>query len=195
MVVYRLAKIVGFPIFHLFFRIKVTGAKNVPKTGGAIICANHANALDPIFVALAVKRELRFISKKELFQKKSLSLLIRSLGAFPVDRENTDITAYKTAIKLLQNNEALLLFSQGSRKKTIDISNTKTGVAFFGIKAKSPIVPLGISTSYKLFSKVTIHIGKPIYLDQYYNARLKTDLLNEITEETMSQILKLTGEN
>ena len=192
--VYRLAKIVGSPVFHLFFRIKVTGAENIPKNGGVIICANHANALDPIFVALAVKRELRFISKKELFQKKSLSLLIRSLGAFPVDRENTDITAYKTAIKLLQNGEALLLFSQGTRQKSITVSDSKTGVAFFGIKARAPIIPLGITSTYKLFSKVEIRIGEPIYLDRYYNARLKTELLTEVTEETMSRIMQLTGD-
>jgi len=181
-------------LFHALYRIKITGASNVPKSGGVIICANHANALDPIFVALAVKRGLRFIGKKELFKKKAFALLIKSLGAFPVDRENADITAYKTAIKLLQNGEVLLLFSQGTRQKTIDVSNGKTGAAFFGIKAKVPIVPVGINASYKLFSKVTVNIGQPIYLDQYYNARIKTELLNEVTEETMNQIVKLTGE-
>ena len=192
--VFRIAKILGLAVFSILFRIKITGAGNVPKNGGVIICSNHASAMDPIFISLAIKRRPRFIGKKELFKNKALALFLRSLGAFPVDRENTDITAYKTAIKLLQNGEALLLFSQGTRQKTIDISNNKTGAAFFGIKAKAPVVPLGITSSYKLFSKVKINIGEPIYLDQYYNAKLKTELLNEITENMMSQIVTLTGE-
>jgi len=193
MVIYRIAKIIGISIFNLLFRLKVTGAGNVPKKGGVIICSNHANALDPILIALAVKRKLRFIGKKELFRNKALALLIKSLGAFPVNRENADIKAYKTAIKLLQNGEALLLFSQGTRQKDIDIAGAKTGAAFFGIKSKAPIVPLGITSSYKPFSKVDIRIGKPIYLDHYPVDRVKTELLNEVTEETMLQIKKLTG--
>jgi len=192
--VYRIAKILGFLPFNLLFRIQITGAGNVPKSGGVIVCANHANALDPIFVGLAVRRNLRFIGKKELFKNKALAFFFRALGAFPVDRENADIAAYKTTIKILQNGEVLLLFLQGSRQKTIELSNNKTGAAFFGIKAKAPIVPIGITTSYKLFSKVKIQVGKPIHLDQYAGARLKTELLNEVTEETMRQIIELTGE-
>jgi len=192
--VFRIAKIIASVIFNIIFRIKVTGAENLPKNGGAVLCANHASALDPILISLAIKRKPRYIGKKELFENKALGLLIRSLGAFPVDRDNADITAYKTAIKLLQNGDVLLLFSQGTRQKTIDVSNGKTGVAFFSIKAKVPIVPLGITASYKLFSRVNIKIGEPIRLDQYYGAKLKTELLNEVTEEAMSQIVKLTGE-
>jgi len=191
--VYRIAKILLCVIFNVLFRIKITGTEHIPRSGGVIICANHADALDPILMALAVKRKLRFIGKRELFENKAFALLLRSLGAFPVDRDNTDIRAYKNVIKLLANGEVLLLFAQGTRKKDIDVSNNKSGVAFFGIKAKVPIVPLGITASYKPFSKVYINIGKPISLDRYYGARLKTELLNEITEEAMSQIISLTG--
>jgi len=194
MVLYGIVKVLGFIIFNLLFRIKITGAGNVPKKGGLIVCANHANGLDPIFIGLAVNRKLRFIGKKELFKKRALAMFFKAMGAFPVDRETSDITAYKTAIKLLQNGEALLLFSQGKRRKDIDIADSKSGVAFFGIKAKAPIVPLGITASYKLFSKVTIHIGEPIHLDQHSGAKLKTELLNGITEDVMRQIIKLTGE-
>ena len=192
--VYALAKVILGIVFRLVFRIRITGARHVPEEGGVIICSNHAHVFDPIFVAIALKRKLRFIGKKELFQNKALAGLFRALGAFPVDREAADISAYKTAIKILQNGEVLLLFSQGTRQKTIDISNNKSGVAFFGIKAKVPIVPVGINSTYRIFSKAHIHIGKPILLDKYSGAKLKTELLNEVTEETMRQIIKLAGE-
>jgi 1-acyl-sn-glycerol-3-phosphate acyltransferase len=181
-------------LFRVIYRIKVTGAENIPQSGGVIICANHSHGFDPIVVALAFKRRLRFIAKKELFKSKPRAWLLRALGAFPVDRSAADITAYKTAIKLLRNGEALLLFSQGTRKKTIDITDNKSGVAFFGIKAQAPIVPVGITTTYRAFSSVGIHIGKPINLEKYSGAKLKTELLNEVTEETVRQIIKLTGE-
>ncbi|MDR1914614.1 MAG: 1-acyl-sn-glycerol-3-phosphate acyltransferase [Clostridiales bacterium] len=191
---YEVCKFIGFFVFHLVYRIKVTGLDNIPKDGGVIICANHANSLDPVFLALKIKRKLRFIAKKELFENKGLAWFFKKMGAFPVDRRTTDMTAYKTAIKLLLNGEALLLFTQGTRKKTIDLKDSKSGVAFFGIKAQSPIVPVGIVSEYKLFSKVRIHIGRPITLERYNGAKLKTELLNEITEETVRQIIRLTAE-
>ena len=191
--VYALAKVILTIVFRLIFRIKVTGAEHVPENGGIIICANHAHVFDPILVSIMLKRKMRFIAKKELFRNKAFAWIIRALGAFPVDREAADITAYKTAIKLLQNGEALLLFSQGTRQKTISISNNKSGVVFFGIKANAPIVPVGINATYKPFSKVHIQIGKPINLDKYSGAKLKTELLNQITEDTMRQIIKLSG--
>jgi 1-acyl-sn-glycerol-3-phosphate acyltransferase len=104
------------------------------------------------------------------------------------------MNAYKTAIRVLQNGEALLLFSQGHRRKTIDIHDTKSGAAFFAIKAQVPIVPIGIVSNYKFFSKVRIHIGKPINLDKYNGKKLKTALLQEITENTMRQIVRLTAQ-
>jgi 1-acyl-sn-glycerol-3-phosphate acyltransferase len=181
-------------LLKIMFRVKVTGTENIPKSGGAIVCGNHISAWDPVLIAVAVKRNLRFIGKKELFENKALAWLFHSLGAFPVDRENTDMVAYKTAIKLLQGGQMLMLFSQGHRQKTMELSSNKAGVAFFGIKAQVPIVPVGITASYKLFSKASIRIGKPIYLDRYYGARLKTELLEEITEDTVNEIIKLTGE-
>jgi len=123
-----------------------------------------------------------------------MARLLKSVGAFPVDRAAADITAYKTAIKLLKNGEALLLFSQGTRRQTIDINDNKSGVAFFGIKAQAPIVPVGITGTYRVFSTIRIHFGEPISLEKYAGARLKAELLNEVTEETMRQIIKLTGE-
>ena len=192
--VYALAKLIAGIVFRIKYRVKITGIEHIPGSGGVILCANHTNALDPILIAMAVKRKLRFIAKKELFENKALAALINALGAFPVDREATDITAYKTAIKLLRNGEALLLFSQGTRHKPLDMANNKSGAAFFGIKALVPIVPIGISSTFKTFSSVNIHIGAPIILDKYSGVKLKTELLNEVTEETVRQIIKLTGE-
>jgi len=192
--VYTLAKALSQIVFRIIYRIKVTGAEHVPQSGGVIICANHTHGFDAVVAAIVVKRKLRFIAKKELFKKRIMARLLKSVGAFPVDRAAADITAYKTAIKLLKNGEALLLFSQGTRRQTIDINDNKSGVAFFGIKAQAPIVPVGITGSYRVFSTIRIHFGEPICLEKYAGERLKSELLNEVTEETMRQIIKLTGE-
>ena len=44
----------------LVYRLRVSGAKNVPETGAAIVVANHAGYLDPILLAAAIHRPVRF---------------------------------------------------------------------------------------------------------------------------------------
>ncbi|MDR1001005.1 MAG: 1-acyl-sn-glycerol-3-phosphate acyltransferase [Clostridiales bacterium] len=193
MLYWFLKGVAAFLSFFLF-RFRATGLDNIPQKGGVIICSNHAHSYDPIFIAYVARRRLRFLAKKELFTGKLASWFFRALGAIPVDRDITDMVAYNTAIKVLQNGEALLLFSQGHRRKTIDIHDTKSGAAFFAIKAQVPIVPVGVVSSYKFFTRVRIRIGKPINLEKYKGQRLKTALLQEITENTMRQIVQLTAQ-
>ena len=63
--IYFLIMIIATPLF----RIRVHGIENTPKDEKYIICANHKSFLDPIFVALAINRQVHFIAKKELFEK------------------------------------------------------------------------------------------------------------------------------
>ena len=44
----------------LVYRLRVSGAKNVPETGAAIVVANHVSYLDPILLAAAIHRPVRF---------------------------------------------------------------------------------------------------------------------------------------
>ena len=44
----------------LVYRLRVSGAKNVPETGAAIVVANHLSCLDPIILAAAIHRPVRF---------------------------------------------------------------------------------------------------------------------------------------
>ena len=59
------------------FRITIIGAENQPDEGGLIAVSNHISFLDVIVMAVALKRQIRFMAKKELFGIPLLGGLIK----------------------------------------------------------------------------------------------------------------------
>ena len=160
-------KILNF-LVNLFirsvFKIKINGLENIPSEGGIILCANHLSNFDPLVLRLKIPRTINFMGKKELFANKLFSYTLKKFSVFPVDRSKNDLQAYKTAMKILKDNKVLGIFVQGTRNK--NFGGATYGAAMFAMKTNSPIIPIGISATYKFFSVVKINIGKPIYFDK-----------------------------
>ena len=84
---YKIAKITVGPLIKLIYLMKIHGKHNEPKTCAFIAAANHINAIDPILIGAALRRQVHFMAKIELFKNKFLSWLIHTLGSFSVDRD------------------------------------------------------------------------------------------------------------
>lgn len=180
--------------YKFMFRMDIQGEEHIPAEGGVVLCCNHMSNLDPTTMAGFVRRPVRYIAKKELFEKRWSAKLLSALGAFPVDRQTTDMKALKTAIKLLKNGEALGIFAEGTRVKEGEAKAAKAGVALFALKGDAPIVPICISSKYKFRSIVHIRYGEPIYLDEYKGQKVTTEMMEEITEKVMEKVREMRVE-
>ena len=186
---YRFARRIVLIFGPILYRIKITGKEHIPPTGAVIICSNHIHGMDALGLAMCAKRQIFFMAKQELFKVPILGFLLRKVGAFPVDRSNTDLTAYRHTMQILKDGKALGIFSQGTRAQ--DFENVKGGVAVFALKSGAPIVPVGISGSYRIFSRMRINIGPPISMEQYQGRKVKSDLVDEIMAEIVSKVSAL----
>ncbi len=188
---YKFCRGIGNVLFRIIFRFKVIGKENIPKEGRIIICANHISNIDPVTLGLAVPRPIRFMAKKELFEKKFVKGLVEKLGAFPVDRKKVDLSAIRTSMKVLKNEEVLGIFPEGTRVKVPDIEKAKPGITLISIKAEAPIVPVYIDSNYKPFRKLVVKIGKPMKFDEFYNQRLDTKDYKNLSKNVMKSIYDL----
>lgn len=159
---YSVIKFLVNIIFRVLYRVKTYGLENVPKQGKFILCSNHANNLDPVFISMVMPRKICWMAKKELFKYKITSYFGYKLGAFPVDRSQSDISAIKNALRVLKEDKVLGIFPEGTRVKKMDLESAKPGVALMSIKSGAEILPVHIESSYRLFSKINIYIGKPM---------------------------------
>ena len=187
---YTFAKGVMGLAMRVMYRLKVENMEHIPLDGGFVLCGNHLSSLDPILIAACVKRPMNFIGKKELFNSRFNRQLFKMLHAFPVNRGAVDMQAYRTAIRVLEAGEGLMVFSQGHRMK--DFDSVKNGAAMFALKAGVPIVPVGLKSDYKLGQPVRIRFGPAIDTSAYQGRRVDTALVEEVMSQVVPAVKELT---
>jgi 1-acyl-sn-glycerol-3-phosphate acyltransferase len=183
---------VGKPIVAVFykclFRLSVEGMENIPKSGGVLICSNHISDFDPPLIGIALKRELSFIAKEELFRIPLFGRLIRHLHAFPVKRGTGDRGALRFAIKLLNSGHVLLMFPEGHRNTSGHLGKGHAGAGFFALHADAKVVPCAILGRYGFRKQLKVIFDKPIDTDEMKKQKMRAA---DITAVIMARIGKL----
>jgi 1-acyl-sn-glycerol-3-phosphate acyltransferase len=165
------------PVVKLVFRHRATGTENLPTTGGFVLAANHWSNLDPwpLAIPLFPHRFLRFMAKAELFWF-PLGPIISAGGAFKVRRGESDGQAISTAIELVREGYAVVMFPEGTRRRKgvrkRHEARWRSGAARIALTARVPLVPAGISGTERL-----AHLGP---LRVAYGAPIATDDLAEL---------------
>src|SRR6266446_1892930 len=163
---YACVKPVVAVLMRLFFRFEVKNPEHVPLAGAVLLVANHSNLLVP--------RQLSFLAKAELFRIPLFGPLIRRLNARPVRREGPDPGALRMALRVLEEDGALLIFPEGTRGAEGVLRPAKAGAGMLAVKSGAPVVPVYISGSgrawprgQRLFrpAKVTVAFGPPLRFD------------------------------
>lgn len=192
---YKIAKFLFSPFLSFIYKIKIIGLENVPASGRVVLCSNHISNMDPVLLAIAIKRQIFFMAKEELFKNKFLSKLIKSLGGFPIKRGNRDISAIKIAQDILRNGNILGIFIEGTRSKTGELLKPKPGAIILAKSTFSKIVPICIKPEnckkLKMFKRVTIIIGKPILPDELEVLKNSSKEIRDASRLVMNRIAKL----
>lgn len=188
---YNIVVNLAYVLFNIIYRFRLIGEDNIPTKGKLVVCSNHKNNLDPVLIAIMFPRKISWMAKRELFNNKILAYLIRKVNAFPVNRDEVDISAVKNALKVLKENKVLGIFPEGTRVKELDLTKAKAGASMLAIRAKSPVLPVYIDSSYKLFSKVNIYIGKPLYLHNEVKGKPSPEEYKEFSKEILATIYNL----
>lgn len=156
-------------IFHVIYRFDVKGIENIPKEGKVILCSNHIHAVDSVAIVIHIKRMLYIMVKAELMKSKMGNWFFNKLGCFAVDRGKGDTKAIETAEEHLKNGDMLMIFPEGTRNGMAKGLKVKKGAAMIALQNQTPIVPMGVEGTFKLFSKIKIRIGKQMDLTKYFD--------------------------
>ena len=107
---------------------------------GAVIACNHVGWADSLWMAYAVyPRQLRDISKEELFNSTLSRWVLTHGGSLPIDRADPSPSSIKTAVDMLQRGEIILIFPSGTRSE--ENIAFKRGAATIALHARAPLVP------------------------------------------------------
>lgn len=187
-VVYKTLRTILKPLFLLLFRAKYINLENIPESGPVILAGNHTKFMDAVLMIVGPRRVVHMMAKKELFNTKLKNRFFKSMGCISVDRSTHDENAKKEAIEVLNNNNVLGIFPEGTVNKTKEkLLPFKYGAVSFAKKTGSLIVPFAITGKYKLFRRsIKIRYGKPY--------KVTGDLESE-NKKLMNKVLTLMKES
>jgi 1-acyl-sn-glycerol-3-phosphate acyltransferase len=138
--------------------ITVTGAENIPATGGAVIASNHVSYLDFTFVGYGAGRAgrlVRFMAKDAVFRHRVSGPLMRGMKHIPVDR-SAGSGAFREAMAALKNGEVVGVFPEATISRSFVLKEFKPGAVRMAQAAAVPIVPVAVWGGQRLYTK-----GKP----------------------------------
>jgi 1-acyl-sn-glycerol-3-phosphate acyltransferase len=153
--------------------VVVTGQENVSLPPYLVMC-NHQSALDIYSLIVALPFQFKWVAKRELFLIPFVGWVMKRAGYISLDRKHPReaLKAMEDAAQKIRGGMNVIIFPEGTRSEDGNLLPFKKGVFALAIRAKVPIVPVGISGSSRLQPKgsfipnqkgvIYIRIGKPI---------------------------------
>jgi 1-acyl-sn-glycerol-3-phosphate acyltransferase len=197
------------PLSRVLFLAKVSGSKNVPRTGPVILASNHLSFIDSVFITLLAPREVSFLAKDAYFTgtgiKGALSRsFFRGIGAIPVTRGAGQAAqeALDSGLGLLHENKAFAIYPEGTRSLDGRLYRGKTGVAWLALTSGAPVVPVALWGTQHVqapgekgirLAKVSIQFGKPLDLSHHGKAD-SGRARRQATDEVMAAIAAMSGQ-
>ena len=152
-----------------YLRVRLTGLERLPRVP-YLLCFNHPNWVDPFLLAAFWPEPPRLY----IFGPKEEDLHVgwknRVIGwshmAVPFKPSKSDlIDTTRRAVAVLKRGDILAIAGEGRlSEREGAIVPLQEGAAFFALRGRVPIVPLGIiGTRWLHFGKrVTLRVGEPI---------------------------------
>jgi len=181
---YVAAKLALKTLLFPFFKLEVSGARNLPRDCAFILLPKHQRWEDIPFTGFAVPRQLYFVAKHELFKYGFSDRLLKALGGIPLNRTKPieSRRSLLVAIRMLEKGEGLVVYPEGTyfRKK---MGSGHTGMLRFILARLSmPLIPVGIRYSLSGWRiHVRVAIGRVTYQHPFEPAeQLLTRLMAEV---------------
>ena len=185
---YASLKVVIGLLFWLLFRLRKCGAEHLPSHGPVLVLANHQSHLDPILVGLAAPRQLHFLARESLFRQPLFAWLIRSLNAIPVDREGSGLGGLKQTLKMLRQEQAVLIFPEGTRTRDGARGALRPGFCAVARRGQAYLVPAGIEGAFEAWPRQR-RFPRPARIGVCLGPPLSPSEVAQLTDDALIQEL------
>jgi 1-acyl-sn-glycerol-3-phosphate acyltransferase len=145
---YETTSYLSFAALTLGFSLRTEGGRNIPRSGPALVVANHQSLLDPVLIGVSTQRHLAALARQTLFRHRLFAHLIRSYGAIPIDHQGVGKEGLKTVLHELEQGRAILVFPEGTRTKDGVLHALKPGISLLLKRAPVPVVPVGVAGAF-----------------------------------------------
>jgi long-chain acyl-CoA synthetase len=182
----------------LFWRVRIVN-RSALDVHNCIIAANHQSYLDAVWISSAIpvrrRKEFYFIGKKRL---SFLKWCVPMLPVIFVEERNT-LPSLKASADILRSGKTLVIFPEGTRTRSGEIGEFKTGAAYLAFHLGRPIVPVSVTGAFEIypeshsfprfFTKVrgTVIAGDPLDPASFESVEALNDALRKVIAGNMNR--------
>lgn len=134
------------PVTMLLAPSYAYGVDRVPRTGGAVLAANHLSAIDPPLIGAFSRRAIWYMVKAELLAMPVVGEILAWAGGFAVRRGEGDREALRTARELVRDGHVVGIFAEGTRQRLGHPGPVHPGAAMIAMLEDVPVVPVGLES-------------------------------------------------
>ena len=186
---------------RLLWGVEHKGVENIPTDSGVVIAANHQSYGDPFWLAIPIKRPIRFLAWSEVFSWPMVGKVIGLFGAWPLQVAGSDPSAIRRSLNWLRNGGAVVIFPEGGRGLPDgSMIRMKGGAVRMALEAEVPILPVTIRGANRVWpsnkrlpglGKVEVTYHPPMRVEQLPGeetracARRETERLAKIIQSAL----------
>lgn len=186
-----------------WYRCRRVGPCTIPRTGPAIVAANHTCGIDPlIMTAVSPHRLIGFVIATEYYSPPFFFFrrIIRLIGCVPVARDRNDAAGLRAALRHLKNGNVLGIFPEGGIPDPGERRTPRPGIAQLALRSGAPVIPVHISGTrwsesvfWPFFRRhhAVVRFGPPVDLSAYRDRMRDREAIDEATELIMQRIRDL----
>ncbi len=169
-------------LVHTYYRLKIVGQENIPDRGGALLVCNHVSFLDGMVIAASLKRPVRFLMDREIYNLPGINFFSRILKVIPISQDDGPkalVLALHEAREELRAGGVVCIFPEGTLSRTGNMLSFRRGYAHIMKGLNVPIIPLNLDKMWgdifswskgkfiwklprKIPYPVTVSAGKPL---------------------------------
>ena len=186
--VYRVTQVLA----RVTLPVRVEGRARVPRTGAAVLVANHACYADPVFLQCVTRRRIHFLATAEAFRGGALAWALRRTAAVPLRRYRVDAAATRELLRRLDQGALVGVFVEGERSPLGSYQGALPQVARMLEQLAVPVIPVGISGNYDAGPRwaerlrvrpVRVRIGAPVAFGGVAPARALDRAMGDLLDE------------
>jgi 1-acyl-sn-glycerol-3-phosphate acyltransferase len=143
-----LLRLIMWVLIHTLYRVSASGMDNIPEDGAAIIVSNHVTYIDPLLIGARVRRPIRFVMHKRIFEVPVFAAVFRLNKAIPIVSGKTDPEGLTAALDMvaaeLEAGQLVVVFPEGHLTHDGDIDTFRSGVEQMVARTPVPVIPVAV---------------------------------------------------
>jgi 1-acyl-sn-glycerol-3-phosphate acyltransferase len=134
---------------NTIYRLRFEGRDQIPRTGAAVIVANHVSFIDWFIVTAACRRPVRFVMDHRIFKMPVIGLLFRLAKAIPIAPAKEDDALKEKAFERisaeLKDGCLVCIFPEGKITYDGTLDKFRPGIERILRADPVPVVPIALA--------------------------------------------------